>query len=67
MKHTYELWYMQNSLSADYGLFSCDKCGSNFYHSPAIIYYNHEVKYNCCCGHCTNDIILKEWAEKPYQ
>lgn len=67
MQHTYELWYMQNSLEADYGSFTCDKCGSSFYHSPSTIYYHHVVKYHCCCGYCTNEIILKEWLEKPYQ
>jgi hypothetical protein len=65
--HTYELWFMQSRLQADYGSFSCDICGRNFYHSPSIIYYNHAVKHNCCCGYCTNQIIYKEWGEKPYE
>ncbi len=66
-KHTYELWYMQTSLGADYGSFTCDKCSDLFYHSPSTIYYNHEVKYACCCGDCTNRIIFNDWGEKPYR
>ncbi len=66
-KHTYELWYMQTSLEADYGSFTCDKCDRLFYHSPSTIYYNHVVKYTCCCGDCTNRIIFNDWHEKPYR
>jgi hypothetical protein len=66
-QHTYELWYMQNSLAADYGSFTCDQCSRNFYHSPATIYCRQQVKYACCCGYCTNEIIYKDWYEKPYR
>ncbi len=67
MKHTYQLWFMQSSLQADYGFFSCDICGRNFYHSPSVIYYDHMEKHRCCCGYCTNAIIYRDWGEKPYQ
>lgn len=66
-KHTYDLWFIQAILEADYGSFTCDTCGRKFHHSPSTIYFNHEVKYTCCCGHCTNQIILNDWNEKPYR
>jgi hypothetical protein len=66
-KHTYDLWFMQNHLSDDYGSFTCDICGREFYHSPSIIYFDSVPKYNCCCGVCVNRIIAKDWREMPYR
>ncbi len=66
-QHTYEMWFMQNRLGADYGSFLCDKCDRRFYHSPSTIYHDHQEKYSCCCGYCTNEMIYRDWGEKPYQ
>jgi hypothetical protein len=65
-KRRYSVWFMQRSLSADYGTFTCDKCGSTFYHSPSIITKAREELYHCACGHCTNDIINQDWGERPF-
>ena len=65
-KHKYGLWFLGSSLGADYGEFTCDKCGCTFYHSPSEITLAGKVVYNCCCGHCTNSIINRDWGEEPY-
>jgi hypothetical protein len=65
-RHLYSPWFMQTSFRSDYGSFSCDKCGSSFYHSPSEITLAAEMKYKCCCGHCTNEIIKRDWDETPY-
>lgn len=65
-RHKYSLWFIQNSLGADYGVFCCDKCGCTFYHSPAEITLAGKVEYKCCCGNCTNRIIKADWGEEAY-
>lgn len=65
-KHRFDVWFMQTSLSADYGSFICDKCNRNFYHSPARITLAGKTIYNCCCGYCTNEIVGQDWEKTPY-
>lgn len=65
-KHKYEPWFLGTSLEADYGTFTCDKCNRKFYHSPATITFAGKTIYNCCCGHCTNIIMVQDWGEEPY-
>lgn len=65
-KHKYGLWFLGSSLGADYGEFTCNKCGCSFYHSPSEITLAGKVIYKCCCGHCTNSIIKRDWGEEPY-
>ncbi|WP_303019791.1 hypothetical protein [Parabacteroides goldsteinii] len=65
-KHRYSPWFLQTSLEADYGVFVCDKCGQQFYHSPSGISLNGIKVYDCCCGYCTNTIIGRDWNETPY-
>lgn len=65
-KHRYSPWFLQTSLNADYGTFVCDKCKRQFYHSPSNISINGKKIYDCCCGHCTNIIIGRDWDETPY-
>lgn len=66
IKHRYAPWFLQTSLDADYGTFVCDKCNRQFYHSPSSISLNGKKVYDCCCGHCTNIIIGRDWDETPY-
>lgn len=65
-RHKYALWFLGASLGADYGTFTCDKCGFTFYHSPSTIKLAGKVVYDCCCGNCTNSIINRDWGEEPY-
>ena len=65
-KHKYEPWFLGTSLDADYGTCTCDKCNRKFYHSPATITFAGKTIYNCCCGHCTNKIMVQDWGEEPY-
>ena len=65
-KHRYSPWFLQTSFGADYGTFVCDKCNREFYHSPSGSSLNGKKVYDCCCGHCTNEIIGRDWSEKPY-
>lgn len=64
--HQYVPWFMQLSFGSDYGTFKCDCCGGTFYHSPSTIKLAGKVRYNCCCGHCTNRIISRDWNSSPY-
>lgn len=59
-------WFMQMSLNSDYGTFKCDCCGGRFHHSPSTIRLAGKVIYECCCGHCTNRIISRDWNNSPY-
>lgn len=64
--HKFLPWFLSGSMNADYGSFSCDKCGATFYHSPSTILLAGKEIYHCCCGHCTNRIIKGEGGEEPY-
>lgn len=55
--HRISVWYGHTSLGADYGSFSCQKCGYNFYHSPSRILFGKDEQYNCVCGDCVNSIL----------
>lgn len=52
--YRFGVWFMQTSLGADYGEYTCQKCKRTFYHSPCEIYLAKEKLYNCACGYCTN-------------
>lgn len=65
-KHRYSPWFLQTSLDADYGTFVCEKCNREFYHSPSSISLDGKKVYDCCCGHCANTIISRDWNETPY-
>jgi hypothetical protein len=52
-----QVHFMQTSLSADYGSFSCEKCNRNFYHSPSTILLGKALLYKTCCGYCVNDML----------
>ncbi|AHM62332.1 hypothetical protein D770_20415 [Flammeovirgaceae bacterium 311] len=65
-KHRYQVHFMQTSLRADYGQFRCDRCNQVFYHSPSTILLAEKEVYSCCCGHCTNSIIYKDWGKEPF-
>lgn len=65
-KHKYAPHFMQTSLGADYGQFSCERCKSKFYHSPSTITRGSKTIYEYCCGHCTNTIIYSDWNKEPY-
>lgn len=60
------IWFMSESFGADYGEYKCDKCGRTFFHSPATIRLAGKVLYDCCCGHCTNDIMFRDWGKEIY-
>lgn len=64
--HTYGTWFYQTGLHCDYGTFTCEICGSKFYHSPSRIRKAAKVIYNCACGHCTNEIINADYGKQPY-
>lgn len=65
-KHYYSMWFMSNSLGADYGTHTCDKCGRVFHHSPSRITKAAKQVYDCVCGYCTNEIIHRDWNSTPY-
>ncbi|MCZ8020205.1 MAG: hypothetical protein O9302_03240 [Cyclobacteriaceae bacterium] len=52
-----QVHFMQTSLSADYGSFTCEKCNRNFYHSPSTILLGKALLYKTCCGYCVNDML----------
>ncbi|SOU87857.1 hypothetical protein [Tenacibaculum dicentrarchi] len=47
-------YFDQASLSADYGVFICDCCGTKFYHSPSDVYLGKEKISSSSCGNCAN-------------
>lgn len=65
-KHKYAPHFMQTTLGADYGQFTCDRCRGMFYHSPSTITRGSKTIYECCCGHCTNTLIYSDWNKEPY-
>lgn len=48
------LWFLQESLNADYGSFTCQSCHTTFYHSPRNVYQGAKQLYNCVCGNCAD-------------
>lgn len=64
--HRYSPWFLQTSLDADYGTFTCDVCYRTFYHSPSAIYKGPRKIYDCCCGTCTNGFILPDHGHYPF-
>lgn len=66
-KHTYSPWFLSNSLTADYGTYTCDNCQGPFHHSPSTIELGEKTVYNCCCGHCTNMIIYRDHGQQPFK
>lgn len=66
-QYRYGIWFFSNSFNADYGTFTCSKCGMRFHHSPARIYLAEKVIYECCCGYCTNSLIGTDNGKYPYE
>lgn len=64
--HFYSTWFFGTSLTDDYGTYACDRCGRTFYHSPSKITLAAKTVYECCCGHCTNEIISRDHQSTPY-
>jgi hypothetical protein len=66
--YDYEPWFMSDSLEADYGQYTCDRCQREFYHSPSTITSRAGTTvYTCCCGHCTNALLGRDYAgQLPY-
>nr|WP_321357204.1 hypothetical protein [uncultured Draconibacterium sp.] len=60
------LYFLSESLRADYGTYTCSRCGSTFYHSPCNIYRGAKKEYECCCGHCANRILMNNGQEAIY-
>lgn len=64
--HFYSPWFFGTSLSGDYGTYTCDRCGRTFHHSPSKITRAAKTVFECCCGYCTNEIILRDHKSTPY-
>lgn len=64
--HRIRVWFLQTSLSADYGSFVCNKCGSTFYHSPTEVKLGKSVKYTCICGDCVNSIVTRDGGKMVF-
>ena len=47
------LWFMNDSLNADYGEFTCEDCKRTFYHSPREIHKGMQRVKKCVCGYCS--------------
>lgn len=60
------LHFMSESLSADYGTHTCDKCSRTFHHSPATVYLGKKKKYSNCCGYCVNNMLSWNRQELVY-
>jgi len=51
------LWFYSESLTADYGTHHCDKCSSQFHHSPSEVYLGAKKQYSNACGYCVNNLL----------
>lgn len=60
------LHFFQNSLRADYGTWICDKCARTYYHSPSDVYLGTKKKYESCCGHCVNTLMIRNGQDEVY-
>lgn len=65
--HEFEPWFFGTGLHQDYGTFTCSNCKREFFHSPSRIKKAGKIIYNCACGHCTNDIINRDYNSQPYE
>ncbi|WP_214112480.1 hypothetical protein [Aequorivita echinoideorum] len=57
------LHFFQNSFSADYGTYNCDRCKRQFHHSPSDVYLGSKKKFSHCCGHCVNTLLERNGQE----
>ena len=64
--HRISVWFGHTSLRSDYGSFSCQKCGYNFYHSPSRILFGKDEQYNCVCGDCVNSILVRDGLKPAF-
>ena len=60
------LHFLSERLGADYGIYNCDKCKREFYHSPSYVYKGAEEKYSNCCGHCVNNMMESNRQDQVY-
>nr|WP_319509387.1 hypothetical protein [uncultured Draconibacterium sp.] len=65
-KYSVSVWFMQTSLRADYGIFTCSKCGAKFYHSPCDVYKGKSLITATCCGHCANRYFRNNGQDEVY-
>ncbi len=61
-----ELWFFSESFRADYGTYQCDKCKSQYHHSPSNVYLGVKKEYSNCCGHCVNNMLQHNGQETVY-
>ncbi len=52
-----QLYFMQNTLHADYGTHTCAKCSDKFHHSPSDVYRGKNLEYSNVCGYCVNNLL----------
>jgi len=65
--HTYSVWFLGTGLHHDYGTFICSRCKREFYHSPSRISKAGKIVFQCACGHCTNEIIIRDYrCDAPF-
>ena len=66
VKIEFRLWFPENKLGNDYGIFYCDLCRDSFFHSPCSVHSHQEQLTDCTCGKCANRIAGNHRVDKPY-
>jgi len=66
-QHRIQIWFGHTSLGADYGKFTCEKCGYTFYHSPSGVKLGKVQKYVCICGECVNAILKRDGLKELFE
>jgi len=66
-QHRIQVWFGHTSLGADYGKFTCEKCGYTFYHSPSGVKLGKVQKYVCICGECVNAILKRDGLKELFE
>lgn len=64
MKPEIETWFANPSLSADYGVFICRKCGVEFCYSPRNIMDGDTAIAACLCADCALEYVAKYAVKK---
>lgn len=65
-EYQFSPWFMQVSLGADYGEYTCEECRRTFYHSPCRLYLAGKEKKGCLCGYCANSYAISNNQSKIY-
>jgi hypothetical protein len=65
--HRISVWFSHTSLNADYGKFTCEKCGYTFYHSPSGVSLGKIKQYVCICGECVNAILRQDGIKEIFE